>query len=207
MNDTLVRTCLMAVLVVMFGGCGLDVANGPLRDFQADLPDSGGELCPSEKPAEVAACDLPAESQCSYLIESCACGPSDLSWTCECKSGHWQCYRDYDCYPCPDGGGVEHDAPGASDFEPDLPADPCESCQADEICMQGFDGTCTNFGAKCVKVSATCLQEAKTIASGGSCYGVSPACEAEFCWSPLQCSNQAPCGAEAANVDIYCYGP
>lgn len=85
--------------------------------------------------------------------------------------------------------------------------DPCHGCNADEICMQGFDGMCTDFGARCVKVSAPCKQEAQALSSGSGCYKISAACQAEYCWAPLQCLNQSPCGSEAPGVDVYCYGP
>ena len=61
-------------------------------------------LCPIEKPDEATSCTSPTPTAegCTYLIETCACGPDDIAWSCRCVGGGWECTRGYDCYPCPD---------------------------------------------------------------------------------------------------------
>lgn len=76
------------------------------------------------------------------------------------------------------------------------PVDPCASCAADEVCVQAFDGTCTDLGVTCTAVSAGCV--------AGVC---NAQCEPEFCGPPLQCQMQVACGGEHPGASVYCYGP
>jgi hypothetical protein len=67
-----------------------------------DAAEDGIGACPMDQPAAAATCEVvevPATG-CEYLIERCACGPSDIVWTCDCLAGAWDCSRGYDCYPC-----------------------------------------------------------------------------------------------------------
>ena len=103
----------------------------------------------------------------------------------------------------PDRGAPEGGAPdGSADQGIDMESNPCLGCQANEVCVQLFDGTCTTGPPSCVTVSATCLANKGT--PGTAC---DPQCEPEYCGSPYQCQNQVPCGNEKGLVDIYCYGP
>ena len=79
------------------------------RCLSAICDDSCMPLCPSAKPVEGTGCGSgppPIPSSCSYPIQSCPCGPSDLAWHCSCTAGLWRCSRDYDCYPCGIDAGV-----------------------------------------------------------------------------------------------------
>lgn len=87
------RCVVLAVALLV--GCG--------DDGGAQAPDAPAELCPDQKPDDGTACTLPTDSTpvCTYLIERCECGPTDIEWTCTCGSDRtWSCDRGYDCYPC-----------------------------------------------------------------------------------------------------------
>jgi len=115
----------------------------------------------------------------------------------------------------PDGSGVDTLSPGsdggatearaATDLASDNAADPCAACTASQVCVQAFDGTCGTNGTTCKTVSDAC--RLKLSASGAkSCASLSE-CQSEFCTSPYQCLNSPPCGTEAPQAAIYCYGP
>jgi hypothetical protein len=83
--------------------------------------------------------------------------------------------------------------------------DPCAACTAGQVCIQSFDGTCRSNGPTCKTVSDAC--RTKLSASGSkSCTSFSE-CQNEFCTSsPFQCVIYTPCGTEAPQAAIYCYG-
>lgn len=73
------------------------------REVHGPPPDAA--YCPAVSPQEGTYCNVPSGPEtCTYLIEECACGPSDIEWTCRCENNAWSCDRGYDCYPCPDAG-------------------------------------------------------------------------------------------------------
>lgn len=88
------HTILLMLLCPLIGVLGACSEGGDGRDLPA---------CPDARPTEDTTCstDVPT---CTYPIEVCPCGPSDLAWHCTCVQEAWSCVRDYDCYPCGDGG-------------------------------------------------------------------------------------------------------
>lgn len=118
-------------------------------------------------------------------------------------------------YPT-DGHGVWI-APTALSFSPgtvtvDFAADggagsatSCAECAATEVCVQSFDGMCGGGRVACKAVSETC--RTKLSASGAkSCKSI-PECESELCLTPsYRCTYDAPCGSEAKEAQVYCYG-
>ena len=72
--------------------------------------------------------------------------------------------------------------------------DPCDTCTANQICIQRFDGTC-NLTTACIISSERCPDNACTAS-----------CEAAYCPRPYQCSNRVPCGTESPQA-FTCYGP
>ena len=74
------------------------------------------------------------------------------------------------------------------------PLDPCQQCTADQICVQGFDGSCLAHSA-CVDRVVECPDNACT-----------PECEAAYCVAPSQCQNGGFCGTESP-LAFKCYGP
>jgi hypothetical protein len=82
--------------------------------------DSCMPVCPTVRPVSGTSCTatyLPAS--CVYVVETCPCGPNDVTSTCTCTNGSWSCARGYDCYPCMDGrkdGGVDARRDGAQDI-------------------------------------------------------------------------------------------
>jgi len=113
---------------------------------------------------------------------------------------------------CPgsDGGVASVDGGGTMDASADGAAtgetpNPCASCAANEVCVQSFDGMCHLGSVACTSVSDACRN--KLSASGvKNCKSI-PECEAEFCGSPFRCVYDPPCGTEAAEAALYCYGP
>jgi len=98
-----------------------------------------------------------------------------------------------------DGGAGNGDLGGES------AANPCAQCGTSEVCVQSFDGTCRLGTITCRPVSAAC--RTKLTASGGKdCKAISE-CETEFCTSPMRCVYNSPCGTEAPEAQLYCYGP
>jgi len=98
-----------------------------------------------------------------------------------------------------DGGAATWDLGG------ELSANPCAGCAADEVCTQSFDGMCQLGTVTCRPVSETC--RSKLTASGAkSCKSI-PECESELCSSPFRCVYDPPCGTEAPEAALYCYGP
>jgi hypothetical protein len=90
--------CTFLVGLVAAAGCGTSTEDDGAQ--LAVAPDAPS--CPAVKPDQDSACTAPAGTQCTYLIEACACGPSDIEWSCTCgTNGGWDCSRGYDCYPCP----------------------------------------------------------------------------------------------------------
>jgi hypothetical protein len=88
--------------------------------------------------------------------------------------------------------GCERDRPSSTI---DAPASAC-GCDADEICVQRFDGVCTTEGPVCIQVGISCPPN--------TC---SPDCETALCGSgPYQCQNRPPCGTEVPGA-FTCYGP
>jgi hypothetical protein len=116
---------------------------------------------------------------------------------------------------CKQDGGVDVVPPradgGATEVQPttdlalDDAADPCAACTADQVCVQAFDGTCHTGGAGCRTVSDAC--RTKLLASGAKSCAALSECQSELCWSPYQCVISSPCGTEAPQAAIYCYGP
>jgi len=177
------KTMFVLCTLVAVSGCSDDLDNKPAN-------------CPALKPTEGASCTLPSASQCTFLIEKCACGPSDVEWSCGCQNGKWACTRGYDCYPCDGGVGQEGGV-----VTPDGSADPCLACKADEVCVQSIDGTCISMGVECKKVSSACTTP------GNPTTSCNKACEAEYCAAPTQCQNVVTCGKEHPTARVYCYGP
>ena len=83
--------------------------------------------------------------------------------------------------------------------------DPCAACTAGQVCVQSFDGTCHTTGPGCITVTDTC--RTKLSASGAKSCTSLPECQSDFCSSPYQCRISPPCGTEAPQAAIYCYGP
>lgn len=91
---------LALLLVLALTACDDDGTPAPATDATPDV----AAACPAVRPDDSVSCDERSVSggTCTYLIETCACGPSDIEWTCGCTAGTWTCARGYDCYPCPD---------------------------------------------------------------------------------------------------------
>jgi hypothetical protein len=105
--------------------------------------------------------------------------------------------------PGPDGGATE--ARTATDLGGDNVSNPCAACTANQVCVQSFDGTCRTNGVACKTVSDAC--RTKLLASTAkSCASLSE-CQSELCSSPYQCVINSPCGTEAPQAALYCYGP
>ena len=103
-----------------------------------------------------------------------------------------------------DGGVTTVDGAAPKDGSSDAPS-PCAKCSATEVCEQWFDGTCHTSGVFCRAASESC--RSKLSASGvKSCKSISE-CNSEFCSSPYQCMISPPCGTEAPEAALYCYGP
>ncbi len=81
----------------------------------------------------------------------------------------------------------------------------CAECAATEVCVQSFDGMCGGGRVACKAVSEAC--RTKLSASGAkSCKSI-PECESELCLTPsYRCTDDAPCGSEAKEAQVYCYG-
>lgn len=105
--------------------------------------------------------------------------------------------------PGPDGGATE--VRTSTDLAGDNLANPCAACTANQVCVQSFDGTCHANGVACKTVSDTC--RTKLLASGATTCSTLSECESEFCTSPYRCIYSSPCGTEAPQAALYCYGP
>jgi hypothetical protein len=71
----------------------------------------------------------------------------------------------------------------------------CLACDANQICVATYDGTCRSRGVTCVARTVDCPSNA-----------CSPACESAYCGSPFQCQTRSPCGGEPPEA-FTCYGP
>jgi hypothetical protein len=140
-------------------------------------------LVPDMMPFEYCGCD-----GVTYAIVNSSTSPQEYP------------YKPYSHYgACKQDGGTDT-VPPKTDA-----GDPCAACTAGQVCVQSFDGTCKTNGPTCKTVSDTC--GSKLSASGAkSCTSLSE-CQSEFCTSPYQCRISSPCGTEAPQAAIYCYGP
>jgi hypothetical protein len=105
--------------------------------------------------------------------------------------------------PGPDGGATE--VRTTTDLGGDNTANPCAACTANQVCVQSFDGTCRTSEVACKTVSDAC--RTKLLASGVTTCSTLSECESEFCASPYRCIYSSPCGTEAPQAALYCYGP
>ena len=88
---------VFAVLVALASGCS------DSKSSEADAATGvDAASCPALVPTGGTDCTVSAT--CTYFFESCDCGPDDLYWHCECANGEWECFQDFDCYPCGDAG-------------------------------------------------------------------------------------------------------
>ena len=101
-----------------------------------------------------------------------------------------------------DGGVTDGAAPkdGSADG-----ANPCAKCSATEVCVQIFDGTCHLGTVSCRPASETCRTKLSASVVK-NCKSI-PECETDFCSSPFRCVYDPPCGTEAPEAAVYCYGP
>ena len=108
-----------------------------------------------------------------------------------------------ECRPCKCGGEMG-DEPGEVACAPMACASEiCAGCGEEEVCVQSFDGQCTDLNASCVPVSATCRD-----ALGEPGKPCPASCEVELCLAPLACAEPQPaCGTESEAAPVYCYGP
>lgn len=77
----------------------------------------------------------------------------------------------------------------------DAASDACAACGDDQVCVQRFDGVCTE--------QVVCVDPGELSCAAGTC---SAECEALLCPEPYQCENRAPCGTEIDGA-FTCYGP
>jgi len=97
------RSLVLCSVLLGLSACYFDQRDDDdRREVHGPPPDASS--CPAISPTAGASCNAPAGDTCRYLIEECACGPSDIEWTFSCESGAWYGTRGYDCYPCPDAG-------------------------------------------------------------------------------------------------------
>jgi hypothetical protein len=96
------RSLVLCSLVLVFTGCFFEPRDDDSPNVRGPLPDAS--YCPAVSPQPGTYCNTPASTHetCTYLIEACSCGPSDIEWSCRCEDNAWSCVRGYDCYPCPD---------------------------------------------------------------------------------------------------------
>jgi hypothetical protein len=88
------------------------------------------------------------------------------------------------------GDGTSHDAHDAHD----APVDPCAKCASTDLCVQKYDGTCTER-TTCVPRTVECPGHACT-----------PECEQAYCEPVYVCNIRPACGGESP-LAFTCYGP
>jgi hypothetical protein len=142
----------------------------------------------------------------------CALAPDLKHVGLMCVSGRWQTVIDGPCSPLsPDGGAPDT---GPSDVAPDgqgtevsgaaidggggdqATSSFCSTCQADELCVVGHDGTCLTFPPRCVKKTADCTTATCSLE-----------CNRDICGANASCM-AAPCPGTALYPGaLHCYGP
>jgi hypothetical protein len=162
-------------------GCG---AGSPVH-FAA--PGCGADAVPM--------CGSFSQDACTAIIPYCGCdGTTTIQGACGTSPSPYL-YAG----ACKQDGGTDS-VPPKTDA-----GDPCVVCTASQVCVQSFDGTCKPNGLMCRTISDACRSKLST-SGAKSCTSLSE-CQSELCTSPYQCLISTPCGSEAPQAAIYCYGP
>lgn len=162
-----------------------------------DLPPDGPS-CKGSNPAAATCRKTPTDC----IPSTCYCG-GEGPWVCtaDCRTSLPLCADAGVTDSAPDTGA---DRPADADSGAGA-ASSCSLCSGTEVCVQSFDGMCGGGSVTCKAVSEAC--RTKLSASGSkSCKSI-PECESEFCATPsYRCVYDPPCGGEAKDAQVYCYG-
>jgi len=181
------------------GGSNPDGYRSPF-DTMPDGADCGGGryihyTAPGCGAQAVPLCEAPTQDACAAIRWYCSCdGVTGVIGGCGTSNVPYL-YEG----ACKQDGGVDAVPPKTDG------GDPCAACTAGQVCVQSFDGTCHTTGPGCITVTDTC--RTKLSASGAKSCTSLPECQSDFCSSPYQCRISPPCGTEAPQAAIYCYGP